>query len=73
VGLIQLEWRKDHPTWAGMNQHNDVVGEAAVEMVINMIHNHAPGLPEFPLATLIGSSWIAGKTVKVTKRNFQNL
>jgi DNA-binding LacI/PurR family transcriptional regulator len=63
VGLIQLEWRKDNPAWAGMNQHNDVVGEAAVEMVINMIHNHSPGLPEFPLATLIGSTWVAGETV----------
>jgi LacI family transcriptional regulator len=63
VGLIQLEWRKEHCEWAGMNQHNDVVGEAAVEMVINMIHNHSPGLPEFPLATLIGSTWVPGKTI----------
>jgi len=67
VGLIQLEWRQDHPDWAGMNQHNDVVGEAAVEMVINMIHNHAPGLPEFPRATFIGSTWVDGKTIE--KRN----
>lgn len=63
VGLIQLEWRKEHPEWAGMNQHNDMVGEAAVEMVINMIHNHSPGLPDFPLATLIGSTWVPGKTI----------
>ncbi len=64
VGLIQLEWREDHPEWAGMNQHNDVVGEAAVEMVINMIHNHAPGLPDFPRATFIGSTWVDGQTVR---------
>ena len=64
VGLIQLEWRKDRPHWAGMNQHNDQVGEAAVEMVINMIHNHPSGPPEFPLATLIGSTWVEGKTIR---------
>lgn len=64
VGLIQLEWRKDHPDWAGMNQQNDRVGEAAVEMVINMIHNHAPGPPTYPLATLIGSTWVEGQTIR---------
>ncbi len=26
--------------WAGMHQHNDIVGEAAVGMVIEMIHNN---------------------------------
>lgn len=64
VGLIQLEWREDHPDVAGMNQHNDIVGEAAVEMLINMIHHHAPGLPTFPRATFIGSTWVNGATIR---------
>ena len=63
IGLIQLEWRKDHGDWAGMHQHNDEVGEAAVEMIIGMIHRNQIGVPEFPRATLIGSSWVDGKTV----------
>ena len=63
IGLIQLEWRQDHPNWAGMNQHNDIVGEAAVEMIISMIHSGSVGVPSFPRATLIGSSWIDGKTI----------
>jgi len=66
VGLIQLEWRRDYPEWTGMDQHNDMVGAAAVEMVINMIHNHPPGIPDFPLATLIGNSWVPGQTTKVS-------
>jgi LacI family transcriptional regulator len=64
IGLIQLEWRSSSPDWAGMNQHNDVVGEAAVEMVIGMIHNNESGIPAFPRATLIDSSWVDGSTVK---------
>lgn len=68
IGLIQLEWRRENPDWAGMDQHNDMVGEAAVEMVINMIHNHPPGPPIFPLATLIGSSWVPGRTTKSKAR-----
>lgn len=63
VGLIQLEWRPDSPDWAGMNQHNEVAGAAAVEMLIGMIHNNESGIPEFPRATLVGSTWVAGKTV----------
>lgn len=64
VGLIQLEWRADHPDWAGMHQHNDVVGEAAVEMVIGMIHRNERGVPLFPRATLLGSTWVEGATIR---------
>ncbi|MFT3991652.1 MAG: LacI family DNA-binding transcriptional regulator [Luteolibacter sp.] len=63
IGLIQLEHRKDHPDWSGMDQHNDKVGEAAVDMLISMLHNNECGVPAFPRATLIGSTWVNGKTV----------
>ena len=63
VGLIQMEWRPDHAHWAGMHQHNDIVGEAAVEMVVGMIHNNERGIPLFPRATLLGSTWVEGRTV----------
>lgn len=64
VALIQLEWRQDHASWAGMNQHNDVVGEAAIEMLISMIHSNQVGVPEFPQATLVGSTWVSGDTIR---------
>jgi LacI family transcriptional regulator len=64
VGIIQLEWRADHASWAGMHQHNDIVGEAAVEMLVGMIHNNERDIPLFPRATLIGSTWVNGATVQ---------
>lgn len=64
IGLIQLEWREDRPDWAGMNQHNDRTGEAAVDMVISMIHSGEIGVPAYPRATLISGSWTDGTTVK---------
>lgn len=64
LGLIQLEWRADHARWAGMDQHNDIVGEAAVEMLIGMIHHGERGVPVSPRATLIGSTWVDGTTVR---------
>lgn len=64
IGLIQLERRAGSPEWAGMDQHNDIVGEAAMEMLISMIHHREIGVPAFPRATLIGSTWEAGETVR---------
>ena len=47
-----------------MDQHNNLTGEAVVDMVINQIHNNERGIPEFPLSTLVGSSWIEGDSVR---------
>ncbi|MEO8615342.1 MAG: LacI family DNA-binding transcriptional regulator [Luteolibacter sp.] len=64
IGLIQYEWRADHGAWAGMDQRNDLVGEAAVDMLVSMIHHNERGVPEHPRATMIGSHWVDGTTVK---------
>jgi LacI family transcriptional regulator len=64
IGVIQLEWRASKPEIAGMNQHNDVTGEAAVDLVVSQIHNNEHGVPSFPRATLIGATWMHGTTVR---------
>lgn len=69
IGLIQYEWRSNHGAWAGMDQRNDLVGEAAVDMLISMIHHNERGVPEHPRATLIGSHWVDGSTVRRQCRN----
>ena len=63
MGLVQLEWRDSRPDWAGMDQHNDVTGEAAVDMLIGMIHRGETSISQFPRATLIGPTWVDGATV----------
>lgn len=62
VGLIQYEWRPDHSEWAGMDQRNDLVGEAAMDMLISMVHHNERGVPEHPRATMIGCHWVDGTT-----------
>ncbi len=64
IGVIQLEWRASRPEIAGMNQHNLVTGEAAVDMVVSQIHNNEPGVQEFPRATMIGATWVDGASVR---------
>jgi LacI family transcriptional regulator len=46
-----------------MDQHNDVVGAAAVDMLISAIHGNELGLPDYPKATLIGPTWMDGKSL----------
>jgi LacI family transcriptional regulator len=62
IGLVQLEWRRDRPEWAGIDQHNEAVGEAAVDMLVSMIHSGEVGPPPYPRATLVGGSWVDGET-----------
>lgn len=64
VGVIQLEWRESHAEVSGMNQHNDTVGEAAVDMVVGQIHRSETGIPLFPRATLISASWVEGQSLE---------
>lgn len=64
VGLVQLERRRGNLDWAGMDQHNDLTGEAAVDMLVSMLNNNESGVPAFPRATLISGSWTDGKTVR---------
>ena len=64
IGLIQYEWREDHGDWAGMDQRNDLVGQAAIDMLISMVHHNEVGIPEHPRATLIGPTWVDGSTVQ---------
>jgi LacI family transcriptional regulator len=64
IGVIQLEWRSTRPEIAGMNQHNFVTGEAAVDMIVSQIHNNETGVQEFPRATLIGATWVDGASVR---------
>lgn len=63
VGLVQLERRRGCSDWSGMEQHNDLTGEAAVDMVVSLLHNsETQGLPDSPRATLINASWADGST-----------
>lgn len=64
LGLIQYEWRADHDEWAGMDQRNDLVGEAAMDMIISMVQHNERGVPEQPRATMIGCRWVDGVTAR---------
>ena len=57
TALIQLEVRQRRNEWAGVNQHNDRTGAAAVDLLIQMIHAGETALTAQPRAMLIEPSW----------------
>ncbi len=63
VGFAQLEWRPESPHLAGMNQHNEECGAAAIDMLVSLIHGNEVGLPAYPKATLIGPTWVDGASL----------
>lgn len=64
IGLVQLELHRNCTGWAGINQHNDIAGEAAVDMVATLMQTNQFGSTVPPRATIIGGVWVEGKTVR---------
>ncbi len=63
-GLVALELHRDCADWAGMDQHNDIAGEAAVDMVTTLMQTNEFGSNVAPRGTLIGATWVEGSTVR---------
>jgi LacI family transcriptional regulator len=64
VGLIHLDRTAEMEGWAGMNQSNEMVGIAAIDMIVGQIHRSETGIPAFPRAMMVESAWVAGETVR---------
>ena len=63
VGFVHLDWDPELIGWAGTNQNNDKVGSAAVDMIVGQIHRNESGLPAFPKALLVRSTWVEGESL----------
>ena len=63
VALIQLERRDSEPEWAGLNQRNDLAGEAAVERLAQLLYS-PPGADSGTVtATLVSPEWVESSTI----------
>lgn len=66
IGLVQLECRRGCEDWAGMKQHNDLTGEAAVDLLVSLTTAGKEPLSQSPRGILITPTWKDGRTVKTT-------
>lgn len=51
-------------TVAGIDEHFEAVGAAAIESIVAMINRHDPGVPLSPKHILIEGNWNPGQTVR---------
>ena len=58
----------DYPDVSGIDQNSDIVGAAAVDMLVAAINRGQRGTPVHPLRTEVEGSWKPGKST-VKKRN----
>ncbi len=69
VGIVKLGW--DAPVdlgYAGVNQHNELVGSAAVQLVVDALHLNERGAPAYPKSILIDGEWVSGNSVRCIRR-----
>lgn len=63
VGLLSLDCNEAMAGWAGMCQNNDLIGAAAVDLLVGQLHRNEVGSPAHPMSILIRSSFRNGDTV----------
>ena len=71
VGYASLDVDGDaseYPDVSGIDQNSEIVGGAAVDMLVAAIHLGHRGIPVHPLRTEVEGSWKAGKST-VKRRN----
>jgi LacI family transcriptional regulator len=62
ISLVQLECRRGCGDWAGMDQHNDLTGEAAVDLLVSLTTAGKEPLALSPRGILITPTWKDGRT-----------
>lgn len=64
VGVATLGWRADRPQVSGIDQQADVLGAAAVDLLIAQEQQNERGLPRHPKIVMTEGEWKAGETVR---------
>jgi len=64
VGLCHLNWNSAKKDWSGVNEHNDLVGPAAVQLVTDQLFSNELGVPQFPRSILVEGEWADGNTLR---------
>lgn len=63
LGLVAINCEQDDPV-SGANENYHEVGEAAVDMLVTLMHRNERGIPRIRRSILIDSTWNEGTTVR---------
>ena len=67
VGLVLLDCSTSRCTCAGIDQHHEIMGAAAVDLVVGQLHRNETGIPFHPKYVMIEGSWVNGLSVRRQK------
>ena len=69
VGCATVYWKADRGYLSGYYQNHEMIGAAAVEMVVAQLQRNERGLPEIDKTVLIQALWKEGTTLRRRKRD----
>ena len=64
IALAHLDWDPSMEGWAGMNQHNPMVGSFGADLLTAHLARRDLGLPEAAKTMLVESEWVEGRSLK---------
>jgi LacI family transcriptional regulator len=64
VGFVHMNCPDASGEFAGIYQNGPLIGRAAVEFLIGMLHRNERGIPAVPHTVLVEGSWVAGRTLR---------
>jgi LacI family transcriptional regulator len=63
IGFASLFLNENEAYLSGVHQNDRLIGQKAVDMVIDMLHRGETGIPETPVRTLVEGAWCPGQTL----------
>lgn len=64
VGLVNLNVVEDVENWSGIRENHDLIGAAAVDLLIGQLSRNEIGIPRQPRKVLIPGEWHEGGTLR---------
>lgn len=64
TGLVTLGWRADRPEITGLDQQAEVLGAAAVDLLVAQEQQNERGIPQHPKIVMTEGRWNPGTTVR---------
>jgi LacI family transcriptional regulator len=64
LGIVMLDYSNSYGSCAGVDQHHEILGAAAVDLVVGQLYRNETGVPSHPKYVTIEGSWIKGATLQ---------
>jgi LacI family transcriptional regulator len=64
IGFVCLNLDRRNSFLSGIYQNDTLIGRAAIDLVVAMLHRGERGVPVTPVRTLVESVWVPGKTLR---------